>query len=109
MVFLFPQGKRSLTAKQACRDEVLKELSEQEHTTRRSSKMTDYCNAHNSFRGKHEWVIQGTPRSAMTWYLCSLCGKRDPRGEGLFYNKDNPPKDSAKSPESDIEQARRLR
>lgn len=39
--------------------------------------------------GVHEERVLGTPRSAMTWYVCDLCGARRPRGEGLFYtNKD---------------------
>jgi hypothetical protein len=33
----------------------------------------------------HEFTIIGSPRSAMTWYYCPLCGNKKPRGEGLFY------------------------
>ncbi len=37
------------------------------------------------FMGKHEPVIIGTPRSAMTRTECRACGLREPRGPGLFY------------------------
>lgn len=40
----------------------------------------------NGFKGRHQERIEGTPHSAMTWYVCSTCGARRPRGPGLFYS-----------------------
>jgi hypothetical protein len=42
------------------------------------------------YKGKHETYIEGTPRSAMTWRVCSLCGQREERGPGLFYGRPEP-------------------
>lgn len=40
-----------------------------------------------SSNGRHERSIVGNPRSAMTWYVCDLCGATEPRGQGLFYGR----------------------
>lgn len=43
------------------------------------------CQSQDAYRGMHEFRVEGTPRSRMTWFVCNLCGKREPRGTGLFY------------------------
>lgn len=35
--------------------------------------------------GYHEPGIEGNPRSKMTYYVCTLCGAREERGQGAFY------------------------
>lgn len=47
--------------------------------------MRGVCQSNRAYKGHHEPHIEGTPRSAMTWYVCSLCGAREPRGQGAFY------------------------
>jgi hypothetical protein len=47
--------------------------------------MRGICQSSRAYNGHHEPYIAGTPRSAMTWYVCSLCGAREPRGQGAFY------------------------
>jgi hypothetical protein len=41
--------------------------------------------------GLHEFAVQGTPHSAMTWYVCLLCGYRKERGPGLFFREHREP------------------
>lgn len=55
--------------------------------------MQGVCESGRSYKGHHEPHVEGTPRSAMTWYVCSLCGKREPRGRGLFHGmpRNDPP------------------
>ncbi len=55
--------------------------------------MRGVCQSHSSYEGMHEPYIEGTPRSAMTWYVCRLCGAREPRGQGAFYGfpRNDPP------------------
>lgn len=47
--------------------------------------MRGFCQSNRAYKGHHEPHIEGTPRSAMTWYVCRLCGAREPRGQGAFY------------------------
>lgn len=49
--------------------------------------MQDVCQSNRAYRGMHEPRVEGTPRSAMTWTVCDLCGQREPRGQGLFYGR----------------------
>jgi hypothetical protein len=35
--------------------------------------------------GYHEITIEGTPRSAMTYWRCRICDGRWERGQGAFY------------------------
>jgi len=49
--------------------------------------MNGFCPSHRAYKGHHEPHVEGTPRSAMTWYVCGLCGAREPRGQGLFYRE----------------------
>jgi hypothetical protein len=37
--------------------------------------------------GTHQLRIEGTPCSAMTWYVCEWCGAREERGPGSFYRE----------------------
>lgn len=45
------------------------------------------CPARSAINRVHEYCVEGTPRSAKTWYVCDLCGKRVARGQGLFYKE----------------------
>ena len=55
--------------------------------------MDSICPSLRAHKGHHEPYVEGTPHSSMTWYVCRLCGKREPRGEGAFYKRNpNPPK-----------------
>lgn len=36
---------------------------------------------------RHHWEIEGTPRSKMTYYVCSQCHARVERGVGSFYEE----------------------
>jgi hypothetical protein len=49
--------------------------------------MRGICQSNSAYRGMHEPYVEGTPRSAMTWYVCRLCGQREPRGMGAFYGQ----------------------
>jgi len=49
--------------------------------------MRGLCQSNSAYRGMHEPYVEGTPRSAMTWYVCRLCGQREPRGMGAFYGQ----------------------
>lgn len=55
--------------------------------------MQGVCESSMAYKGHHEPHVEGTPRSAMTWYVCSLCGKREPRGQGSFHGmpRNDPP------------------
>jgi hypothetical protein len=44
-----------------------------------------------NYERPHEDRIIGTPRSAMTWRECTLCGAREERGQGAFYGMPEPP------------------
>jgi hypothetical protein len=45
----------------------------------------EYCPSLRAMSPAHEYGIRGTPHSAMTWYVCQLCGFEKPRGPGSFY------------------------
>ena len=55
--------------------------------------MRGVCQSNRAYKGHHEPHVEGTPRSAMTWWVCSLCGAREPRGQGAFYGlpRSDPP------------------
>lgn len=39
--------------------------------------------------GYHDPAIEGNPRSEMTYYVCTICGERQKRGQGAFYGQPN--------------------
>jgi hypothetical protein len=48
------------------------------------------CQDHRAVGGMHEFRIEGTPRSAMTFYVCGLCGNTQERGRGAFHGMPQP-------------------